>query len=217
MKTNQNDTGDLSIKSLGRLSTLTDAVFALAMILLVIFIEKPPAGMSPTEENIRNYIAGEFGTVVIYLLGFINIAFYWLFTHDTGLLMKRSDFVHIMLTFLTLMFVGLLPYCNALSGVFPESLSARLFYSAVVFLVGLLFCADWLYAIRKNRLVDRSADEGSADALIVESLVQPAAALLSVPGALLGKFWWELPFLLVPFATFGINRLWLYRRKAGGR
>jgi uncharacterized membrane protein len=105
------------------------------------------------------------------------------------------------------MFVGLMPFSNALSVVFPESLTVHIFYSSVVFLVGLVFCLDCLYASLKGRLIDRSTNGSAVDELIVESLVQPCAAILSLCGAFISKFWWELPFMLVPFAVFIISRL----------
>jgi len=200
--------------SLKRLQTLTDCFFALALILLVVFIEKPPVDMAPTEEAVRKYLFGQLDVVVAYLVTFMNIAFYWFFTHNQAKYLRRSDGVHVWLTILALMFVGLLPFSNALNIAFPESLTAHIFYSAVVFSVGLAFCVDWLYATRKDRLVDRSINPGTVEEIIVESLVQPIAAFLSFAGALIGAFWWELPFMLVPVAIFIINKLWTnYRIK----
>ncbi|MCX5817335.1 MAG: TMEM175 family protein [Proteobacteria bacterium] len=198
--------------SLRRLQTLTDCIFALALILLVIFIEKPTEGMKPTEENIKKYIFGQLDTVAVYIITFLNIAFYWFFNHNQSKHFRRSDGVHIWLTLLTLMFVGLLPYSNALNVVFYQSFSVHIFYSAIVFVIGLLFCIDWLYATRDDRLVDRSISPGTVEELIVESLVQPVAALLSFGGALISTFWWEMPFLIAPFAIFAISKLWECRR-----
>ena len=196
------------------INVLTDCIFALCMILLVIFIEKPAVEMKPTEENIRGYLFDQLDTVIIYVISFISISFYWFFSHNESRLLRRSDGVHVWLTIIALMFVGLLPYTNGLNENFPKSLTVHIFYSLVVFLVGLLFCIDWLYATRNNRLVDRSLSIGSAEELIVESLVQPVAALVSVGGAFIGTFWWQLPYLIVPFATFGISWGWERRRAA---
>jgi uncharacterized membrane protein len=213
MNSESKEHGEGSREPLRRLSTLTDCIFALCLILLVIFIEKPHEGMNPTEESVRSYLFGQLDTVVTYIISFINIAFYWFFAFTVGRLLKRSDGVHVWLTLISLMFVGLLPYTNALNCAFPESLTTHIFYSSMVFLVGLIMGVDWLYAIRRDRLVDRSLCTGDAEELIVESLVQPIAALLSIGGALIGTFWWELPFFLVPFVTFGINVSWKHARK----
>ena len=202
--------------SFKRLQTLTDCFYAFALILLVVFIEKPPDGMLPTEDAIKKYLFGQFDLVIAYLVTFTNIAFFWYFSHNESKYLKRSDGVHTWLNVISLMFVGLLPFSSALSAAFPASLVIHLFYSSVVFLVGLLFCIDWLYAIRKDRLVDCSpATRGSIDELTVESLVQPIAAILSLGGAFISTFCWELPYLLVPVATFLISKRWA--RRAGGK
>lgn len=212
MDREQKETDESSRISLKRLQTLTDCIFALCLILLIIFIEKPPEGMKPTEENIRKYLFDQLDVVGAYIVTFLNIAFYWFFTHNQGKHLRRSSGVHVWLTILTLMFVGILPYANALNAAFSDSFTVHIFYSSVVFLVGLLFCIDWLYATRKDRLVDRSISPGTVEELIVESLVQPIAALLSFAGAFLGTFWWELPFLLIPVAIWVVSKMWERRR-----
>lgn len=213
MDKKQKEIDESSRISLRRLQTLTDCIFALALTLLIIFIEKPPVNMEPTEEAIRKYLFGQLDVVAAYIITFMNIAFYWFFSHNQSKHLRRSDCVHTWLTVLTLMFIGLLPFSNALNVAFPDSLTVQLFYSSVVFFVGLLFCIDWLYATRNDRLVDRSISPGTIEGLIVESLVQPVAALLSIIGAFIGTFWWKAPFVLVPVAIFVISRLWEHRRK----
>jgi len=210
MTKEQTETAETSRISLGRLNTLTDCIFALCLILLVIFIEKPIESMKPTEENIRNYIFGQLDTVLAYLVTFINISFYWFFSYSQGKYLRRSDGVHVWLTILTLMFIGLLPYSNALNAVFAASLTVHIFYSSVVFLVGIFFCVDWLYATHKDRLVDRTIGEATVERLVVESLVQPIAAIVSIGGAFIGTFWWELPLILVPVAVLFVSR---FRKK----
>lgn len=193
--------------SLRRIQTLTDCAFALALMLMVVFIEKPPDDMKPTEENIRKYLFGQGDVLTAYFITFMNISFYWFFSHNQSKYLRRSDGIHVCLTVLSLMFIGLMPFSNALSVVFPESLTVHIFYSCVVFLVGSVFCLDCLYALLKGRLFDRSTNHGAVEELIVESLVQPGAAILSLCGAFISKFWWEFPFMLVPFAVFVISRL----------
>jgi len=204
---NNND-ADSSRLSLMRLNTLSDCFFALALILLIIFIEKPPADMKPSEEAIRNYLTGQFEVVAAYLVTFISIACYWFFTHNQGKYLRRSDNIHVWLTLIVLLFVGFLPFSNALNVAFPGSLTVHLFYSTIVFLVGLLLCIDWLYATRKDRLVDRKINPEKVNELIVESLVQPIAALISIGGAFVSTVLWQLPFMLIPVAIFIINSLW---------
>jgi uncharacterized membrane protein len=207
-------TYDNSAISLKRLQTLTDVIFAVCMLGLLLLIEKPPQDIKSTEVAIQKYLFGQFDVITAYLVTYINIAFYWFFSHNESKYLKRSNGVHVWLTILTLMTVGLLPFANSLSVVFPSSMTVQLFYSSIVFFVGLLFCADWVYATRKDRLVDRSIDSDIVENLIVESLVQPVAALLSLAGAFWGYIWWQLPFLLVPVAEITLNRLWA-RRRAG--
>jgi uncharacterized membrane protein len=201
-----------SIISLRRLQTLTDCVFALALILLVVFIEKPPAGMKPTEASIKRYLFGQLDTIAAYVITFMNIAFYWFFNHNQSKHFRRSDNVHVWLTLAALMLVGLLPYSNALTVAFGQSLLVQLFYSAIIFAVGLILCIDWLYATRKDRLVERALGQGTVEELIVECLVQPVAAILSFGGALIGTFWWQLPFICAPVAIIAISALWRRRR-----
>jgi len=207
MKTYEN-----SAISLKRLQTLSDVIFAASMLGLLLLIERPPQDMKSTEEAIRQYLFGQIDVITAYIVTYINISFYWFFSHNESKYLRRSNGVHVWLTILMLMTVGLLPFTNSLSVVFPSSMTVQLFYSSIVFLVGLLFCIDWLYATSKDRLVDRSIDSDIVDQLIVESLVQPVAALISMGGAFLGFIWWQIPFLLIPVAEITVNRIWARKR-----
>jgi uncharacterized membrane protein len=53
--------------SLRRIQTLTDCTFALALMLMVVFIEKPPDDIKPTEENIRKYLFGQRDSTVRHI------------------------------------------------------------------------------------------------------------------------------------------------------
>ncbi len=209
-----NDTVNIASRiSLGRLRALTDGIFALTLVLLVIFIEKPAEGMIPTEDNIKRYVLGQLDALVAYFITFLNLATYWFFNHNQSIYFRRSNGIHVWLTLLALMFVCLLPYSNALNVVFDRSFFTQVSYSALTFVIGLIFCIDWLYATSGDRLLDRSTTSGTVERLIVESLVQPVAALLSFGGALIGTLWWVMPFLFAPFAILAISHLWERRRR----
>jgi uncharacterized membrane protein len=201
--------------SLRRLQTLTDCVFALALVLLVLFIEKPPQELlaHPTEKGIMQYLLGESDTIIIFVVTFVMIALYWFANHDQSKYLRRSDDIHVGLTLVYLAFIALLPFTNGLNMVFRHSLLVHIFYSSVVFLVGFISYVDWIWASRNDRLIDSTTGSDIILATTIETLIQPCAAVLSFGGALIGTLWWQLPFMLAPVATIILKKVWPNRKQ----
>ncbi len=208
---NTDEAGSISLR---RIQTLTDSVFALALVLLVLFIEKPPREVlaNPTEEAIRRYLLGEADTIIIFIVTFVTIALYWFANHDQSRYLRRSDDVHVALSLVYLILVALLPFTNGLNMVFRQSFLIHIFYSSVVFLVGLISYMDWILASRNYRLIDSKVGPDEVLNITIETIIQPLAALVSFGGALIGTFWWQLPFMVAPVITLILKKTWPGRR-----
>jgi uncharacterized membrane protein len=136
-----------------RVLFFSDAVFAIAITLLVVDLRVPslPAGLIHASQQLRAVEPRIFG----FLLSFAVIGLFWtghhaIFRHITAL-----DRVLILINLLFLGTIAFLPYPTALLGatgtVQPP---ATIFYAACVAAAGLGEAAIWLWAVRAGLVSD---------------------------------------------------------------
>jgi uncharacterized membrane protein len=142
-----------------RLETFADAVFAIAITLLVIEIHLPPH-----EEVVR---IGGVGPVLVrlwpsyvgYVISFIVIGIMWANHHNLMKLIDRVDHGFITLTLLLLMCVAFLPFPTA---VMAEHLAdpdtheravAVAFYCGCFTVTAVFYFLMWWHAARGRRLI----------------------------------------------------------------
>ncbi|MBN2058636.1 MAG: DUF1211 domain-containing protein [Candidatus Saganbacteria bacterium] len=200
-----NEEQNLGLTS-GRIETLTDGVFAIAMTLLVLNLGLPQLeeGLSPV--GLHTLLLSQGQKFFNYALSFILLAVFWMIHHQQFHHIKRTDRVHIWINIFILMFVALIPFSTSLIGDYSNDWMAEFFFGGNMFLVGVLFELNWTYATRIKPL----ADNISAKYMVVamrRGLVTPLVALAAMILALL-----RLPsthiYLLIPI----ILTLPLFRR-----
>jgi uncharacterized membrane protein len=142
-----------------RLEAFADAVFAIAITLLVIEIRLPPH-----EEVVR---MGGVGTALLklwpsyvgYVISFIVIGIMWANHHNMMKLIDRVDHGFITLTLLLLLCIAFLPFPTA---VMAEHLAdpdaheravAVAFYSGCFTLTAVFYFLVWWHAARGRRLI----------------------------------------------------------------
>lgn len=142
-----------------RLEAFADAVFAIAITLLVIEIRLPPheevlriGGVGPTLLHLWPSYVG-------YLISFIVIGIMWANHHNMMKLIDRVDHGFITLTLLLLLCIAFLPFPTA---VMAEHLAdpdpheravAVAFYCGCFTLTGIFYFLVWWHAARGRRLI----------------------------------------------------------------
>jgi uncharacterized membrane protein len=201
------DQGSLEKNRLGleRLIFFSDAVFAIAITILVLDIRLPPGGESANNTELFHLLVGLWHKYLAYVLSFWVIGLYWTSHHRKFLLIKRFDNRLLTLNLLVLMVIAFIPFPTA---VLSENANrtATIFYALIMALGGLLMLLLWWHAVRNDNLIDHHLDRRILWREVASPLATVAIFLLSIGLAFvdegLVRLCW---FLLLPVTIF-LNR-----------
>jgi TMEM175 potassium channel family protein len=193
-RTARADPGSAS-RDTGRRVAFSDAVFAIAVTLLVLEI-RPPTDYG----NLLHGLVALWPSYFAYAVTFLFIGQVWANHHVMFEHIRAADRVVLLLNTLLLMVVAFLPFATSvLAGAMRSGQGERtavVFYGIAFDLTALTFNAVWQYA-RRHGLLDDALD--SAGVTAISRRFQLALAWLAI-GALLGAF---LPVLgVVVIAAF---------------
>jgi uncharacterized membrane protein len=182
-----------------RLVLFSDAVFAIAMTLLVIELHAPDASAG----ELAGALAGLIGPYLTFALSFAVIGFIWLSHHRKFRVIAHADPVLLRLNLLMLFFVASLPLPTAILGDHGDEVVAVVIYAATISVVGFTLSGIWLYAWHAG-LIDPSVDIAVFRYVLLQSFPIPGIFLLSIPVALLwGAGAAELTWILaIPISWF---------------
>jgi len=183
-----------------RLVFFSDAVFAIAMTLLVIDLHVPEDPTGDALEVITSQVGGFFA----YALSFAIIALNWMSHHRKFRVIESHDGTLMFLDLALLFVVAFVPFPTSLLSTFGGERAAVVLYAFTVGLLGVLQFAIWTYAYRKG-FVSRDVTEPLNRYLRVDQLSTPIVFWGTIPIAL---FWdgtvamyaW---FLLFPVGWIG--------------
>jgi uncharacterized membrane protein len=193
-----------------RVLFFSDAVFAIAITLLVVDIRVPAVVANAAHE-----LSKAQDKILSFVISFLVIGLFWMGHHR---LFRYITALDRPVTFLNLLFLGtiaFLPYPTALlfAGNTHEP-AAPVFYATCVASAGLLELAVWLYATHAKGLVPASVPPAVRRYELAQLLPTPVVFLLSIPVAFVAPgvapFTW---ILLVPIGRI-LPRI--MRAKANG-
>jgi TMEM175 potassium channel family protein len=142
---------------LERLIFFSDAVFAIAITLLVLEIHLPVIdGPVSNAELLQNLLA-IWPKYLGYLVSFLVIGALWTGHHRKFLLIRRYNGRLLFLNLLLLMSIAFIPFPTSVISEYGN-LTATVFYALSIGIAGLLSALVWWYAARNYRLVDIKLD-----------------------------------------------------------
>ncbi|HEX6676321.1 MAG TPA: TMEM175 family protein [Actinomycetes bacterium] len=186
-----------------RILFFSDAIFAIAITLLIVGLRVPDSGHVQSGRLLRNALPqiGGFG------LSFAAIGLFWIAHHNLFRYIKGMDRRLVLLNLLVLGCIAFLPYPTALLSRAGNQVPATIFYAASVAAAGLAEAAVWLYAIRIRALALPGVHRPVRRSVLLRILRLPAVFLLSIPLAIvqptLAKYLWLLVFV----TGFALRRL----------
>jgi uncharacterized membrane protein len=154
-----------------------DAVFAIAMTLLVVSI-RVPSGTSA--DTLGRALRGLRSSFASYGTSFIVIGFYWLGFHRQIHFLERFNGSTLVIDLLFLMSVAFLPFPTLLMNQYFGSVSV-IFYASSMAASGLLLGMLWIYPARRRIL--RNVDARLNRYYTLRALYPPLIFLLSIPVA----------------------------------
>ncbi len=182
---------------LERLMFFSDAVFAIAITLLVLEIKVPEREAIRSSAEFAAYLGAEFPRFFAFVLSFFLIGYYWLMHHTMFRYIRRWDDALLVLDLVLMMCVAFLPFPVALLGGFRHQPLAMAFYSGAMALTGLVQGALWWHASRRRRLTDAHLSPDIARYVMFRALVLPVILAISLPLAFINTLLSMLSWVLV--------------------
>lgn len=164
-----------------RLQFFSDAVFAIAMTLLVLDIRLPDVERDQVGSAL-NDLRPEF---FAYALSFVVIAVSWIGHHRWYQIIDRVDSVLIKLNLALLFVIAFLPFPTSVLSEYGSTAPAAILYAATVGALGVIELVTWIYTCRKG-LLSVPIDRGAYRYGILSAAVNPLVFGLSIIIALLG-------------------------------
>ncbi len=159
-----------------RVLFFSDAIFAIAITLLVLDIKVPASVSAAT-------IGHEVPSMVSFGISFVVIGLFWIGHHSLSRYIAAFDRFLIGINLLFLGTIAFLPYPTRLLSAGPDSptTAAVVLYAAWIAAAGLTECAIWIYASHVRGLLIPGLSPGLRRYLTLRMLISPVVFLLSIP------------------------------------
>ena len=185
---------------LARLATLTDVVYAVALVLIISWLPLPEESHSGGVVWIGELWAEYANNIVAVVIGLVFTIMYWLRSNTMLTAIDRTDAVHTGLSILSVFFLLLLLYVVRVSEQVAAP-SRRAGESIAVALIGIAAGGAWWFA-RKRGLVRTGSTAKERIAVQIEAFAEPLSALVTLPFAFVGEMAWNLAwFAYIPIAA----------------
>jgi uncharacterized membrane protein len=168
-----------------RLGTFSDAVFGVAITLLVLDLRVP--GADAAAPPIFELLRTELPAHLAFFASFIIIGLNWISHHNMVAKIERVDNGLLLLNLLLLLWVCFVPFTTALLAAYattPKGCIAAMLYGAVWAIGGLCSVGFWHYAVRRE-LVRSSAVSSQSRVSWLRYGIAPAGYLLGALVALI--------------------------------
>jgi len=152
----------------GRVEAFSDAVFAIAITLLVLDLRLPSGPPDPTNQQLLDELTQPWPHYLAFVTSFAWIGAIWINHHRIFTLIRRIDGALLLLNLLLLFGVTLLPFPTS---VLADHLGhqgeqvAALLYAGLNMVIGICLYLLWHHASRGNRLLAPNADPGKVRSL----------------------------------------------------
>ena len=189
---------------LERLLFFSDAIFAIAVTLLVLEMRLPDTAQPLSNLQLSETLMGMWHEYLAYLISFLVIGTFWMAHHRKYRYIKKYDNTLLFLNLLFLMVVAFMPFSSSLIINYPDR-SATIFYALTMAIAGLLLAINWWYASSKKRLIDPDLDARTIKKQIVAPLLTALIFFISVGISFLDGNLSRLFWMLILFATWYAN------------
>jgi uncharacterized membrane protein len=162
---------------LERLIFFSDAIFAIAITLLVLELHVPELTGSDPEAALRAALIRLTPRFVSYVTSFALIGLYWFVHHRLFRHIRRWDDGLIVRNLFFLFWVAFLPFPVALMGRYGGLPFVTQFYAFSLFMLGVAQLMIWLHASRGGRLIDPNMNPALVRFIMWRSVIPPLVAL----------------------------------------
>jgi uncharacterized membrane protein len=196
-----------------RLVFFSDAVFAIAITLLVLDLRVPDVLATAGDQGLLDALAALGPSIFAFLLSFTVIAAFWIGHFRTFRAVVRVDNRLVVLNLGFLGCVALLPFPTSIVAHHGDLPSAAIAYAVFQIVTSLLSTLTWAYPAQVAHLVPAAVTPEIARAVTYRALVVPLIFAISIPIALfvspiLAEAIWFMSFPAQALLTrhFGLHR-----------
>jgi len=195
-----------------RLVFFSDAVFAIAITLLIIEVQLPDLPRGATDGQLREALVALIPKVFAYVLSFATIGLYWLAHWRRFRYVARVNERLVAINLVLLGFVAFIPFPTALVGNQGDHPIAIVIYALSLSAAGVLGPLTWLYAWRAG-LVMPGISPRFAQLSVFRGFSVPIVLLGSlVLLPIFGTRWVTASWLLIAPVQIVLNR-YVYARE----
>lgn len=180
----------------GRLESLTEGIFAIAMTILVLDL-KLPEGAHYDSAELWRVLAGQGRIFYNYVLSFVLLGMFWIVHNRQFRYLTRTNSPHVWLNIGMLAGVTLVPFTTQLYHLDREGRTADALFAANLLGIGLFMLGAWICAVRTGLLGPEVSAEDAARATRL-NLAIPLASTLALGLAFVIPGWSALAFLTIP-------------------
>jgi uncharacterized membrane protein len=184
----------------------SDAVFAIAMTLLVIDLAIPASQTRISNEQLIDRLNDLAPSVFSYVLSFSVVGMYWLAHWRRFQYIARTNEQLALINLVLLGFVALIPFPTAVLGSYGYLPAALVLYVAVLSAGGIVGALSWLYAYRTG-LCRPGVGPGDLRLGLLRSLSGPVVMIASLPLIAVSTTWAEVVWLLIFPAQIVLRRM----------
>lgn len=184
-----------------RIQDMTDGVFAFAMTLLIVGIEFATPSSKITDGELRQNLFVMFPTFYKFILSFFLIAVFWITHHKQFQYIKKSNDGLLWLNIFLLLFIVFIPLTTDIMDDYYYLKTGMFVFNMNILLIGLLFYAQWTYAMKHNLLDERLTEEHKRFGLQKNSITWVVALVAMFAGfyntELSGYIYLTIPLFII--------------------
>lgn len=211
-KTDEAKERDTGVMDVDRIASFSDAVFAVAITLLILNIDVPSIPKSMAEKDLGPAVRALWPSFMIFILSFVIIGFFWIFHHRLFRFVEKHDTVFIWLNMFFLMCIVFMPFASDMIGEYGGTEIGTIIYAASWAVTSAVMAVLWWYAAHFRSLVSPDFPLEAANHNIVAFLGTSSVFGISIVIALVNvsaaQYFW---IALAPL-QFGLG---LYYSKRG--
>ena len=195
-----------------RIVFFSDAVFAIAITLLIIEVKVPHLPAELPESEVWRELIKLVPQLIGYFTSFLVIGAYWVGHHRIYKYIAGYDDGLIWRNLLVLMSVAFIPFTTAFYSEYFYRTTASVLYLGSLASAGMLEYWQWRYAAKDHVLLVRDTDPNFVHHLSTRLLVLPLVCLIAVALSFADARMASLSLFAIPLVRRIIDRT--YRRKS---
>jgi len=176
-----------------RVEIFSDAVFAIAITLLVLEFQVPDG----FTHNQLGSLIHQWPVFLGYVLSFFTIGIYWITHHNLFNFIKKTNKTMMLLNLLFLMSVCFLPYPTRLISEYNGLVATTVLYGIVLIFINLYLYFFWRYASSGHRLIDKDLSKRSISLFGEKILIATGLYCFGIIIAYFSPHWAMVAYALI--------------------